>query len=213
MPSPPAMDFSITGSWAATRLIRQPDFAGILRTRLAADLLPRGASDLVTAISSAFVTEWDFEKFVSPRRARALAGQAFAVPESADVRRYVVMEAKRRLHQSLFRELVIEAYESRCAVRGLGARSASGQQRHCDVGNPSRRLQLRSLGIDPNGRLHVNRDFLEIHDGPLTKSLQDLDAGTVTRPVRQDHRPNRDFLAERFEQFLRLPDATATCSG
>ncbi len=45
-----------------------------------------------------------------------------STPASADTRRYIAVEAKRRLHQSVFRELVLDAYEGRCAVSGLPER-------------------------------------------------------------------------------------------
>ena len=60
---------------------------------------------------------------------------------------------------------------------------------------------LNLLGIDADGG-DVDRDLLEIHDGPLTKAWQDTDGKRIVSPPFRAHRPNRDFLAQRFEQFL-----------
>ena len=61
---------------------------------------------------------------------------------------------------------------------------------------------LNLMGIDPDGVVHINRDLLEIHDGPtLRHALQDLDHVAMKLPSDPTYLPNRDFLAERFEQF------------
>ena len=62
---------------------------------------------------------------------------------------------------------------------------------------------LNLLGIDADGGIHINRDFPEIHDGPLTKALQDTDDRNITSPPAAAYRPNCDFLAFRFHQFLK----------
>ena len=67
-------------------------------------------------------------------------------------------------------------------------RPAGDQQRDRDVRRPHR---------------DVNRDLLEIHDGPLTKALEDTDGKRIMLPQAAVNRPNRDFLAQRFEQFLK----------
>jgi putative restriction endonuclease len=62
---------------------------------------------------------------------------------------------------------------------------------------------LNLLGIDADGGIHVNRELLEIRDGPLTKTLQDTDGTRIATPPATAHRPNREFLAFRFEKFLK----------
>lgn len=60
------------------------------------------------------------------------------------------------------------------------------------------------LGIDPDLGIHINRDLLEIHDGPtLRYALQQLDGKKVRMPTDTDAAPSRDFLAERFEIFIK----------
>jgi hypothetical protein len=51
------------------------------------------------------------------------------------------------------------------------------------------------------GESLVDRMLLEIHDGPLTKTLQDTDGKRISVPPATAYRPNRDFLAQRFEEF------------
>src|SRR5579862_5505509 len=80
------------------------------------------APTLYQAIWPAFVTEWD----AASLRVRVVPGEArlgsLVLPESLDARRYVAVEAKKRLHQAVFRELVLDAYAGRCAVSGLPER-------------------------------------------------------------------------------------------
>ncbi len=57
------------------------------------------------------------------------------------------------------------------------------------------------MGIDAEGKLYINRELLEIHDGPMPKALQNIQGGRMARPSSEECRPDRDYLAERFEDF------------
>lgn len=46
--------------------------------------------------------------------------------------------------------------------------------------------------------------LLEIHDGPMLKALQNIQGGRMANPSSAECRPNRDYLAERFEDFKRV---------
>jgi putative restriction endonuclease len=60
------------------------------------------------------------------------------------------------------------------------------------------------IGIDPDGRVHVSERLLMLHDGPLLEQSLKAVAGTVIRvPRSEQHHPDRDRLAIRFEQFKR----------
>jgi putative restriction endonuclease len=175
------------------------------------------APALYQAIWPVFVTHWDAKNLT----AHVVPGESTrssAAPASEDLRRYAVIQAKQRLHQAVFREMVIEAYGGRCAVSGLpekrllhAAHILPDRDRR---GQPivsngiamsvlhHSAYDLNLLGIDPGGVIHINRDLLEIHDGPtLRHALQDLDHAKMKEPDDPARRPNRDFLAERFEQF------------
>ena len=123
-----------------------------------------------------------------------------------------------RLHQSQFRRVVLRAYRDRCAICRLGHLDLLDaahilEERH-PLGEPvvSNGLGLckihhsafdsRILGIDPEARVHIRSDILEEVDGPMLKhGLQEVHGTKLKLPNSTDDRPNRDFLAERFEAF------------
>jgi putative restriction endonuclease len=95
------------------------------------------------------------------------------LPASEDLRRYAVIPAKQRLHQAVFRQLVIEAYDRRCAVSGLpeacllhAARIPPDRDKR---GLPvlsngiavsmlhDNAYELNLMGIDPDGVIYINR--------------------------------------------------------
>ena len=57
------------------------------------------------------------------------------------------------------------------------------------------------IGVDPDYRIHVSGPLLEIHDGPfLELGLKGIAGKLIDRPNRIEERPDRDRLADRFEQ-------------
>jgi putative restriction endonuclease len=178
------------------------------------------APSVYRAIWPAFITIWDPMR----RSVHVVPGEVsrgkLVLPESADTRRYVAVEAKRRLHQAVFRELVLDAYQGRCAVSGLPERRLL-HAAHILPDRDERGLPVISngiamstlhhsaydanlLGIDAAGRIHVNRDLLEIHDGPtLEYALKGLHGKLIRLPSGREEQPSRDFLAARFEQFTK----------
>ena len=136
----------------------------------------------------------------------------------APLKAYVTREVKQRLHQRRFRYLVLKAYRERCSMCAL---------RHSELldaahilpdrderGNPeiSNGLSLCRIhhgaydvgivGIDPDYKVHVRRDVLEEVDGPMLRyGLQEMQGSQLIVPRKSEHKPNREFLAERFEGF------------
>jgi putative restriction endonuclease len=52
--------------------------------------------------------------------------------------------------------------------------------------------------------VHIRLDVLKKKDGPMLKhGLQELHGASLVLPIKPIHRPNRDFLAERFDVFRR----------
>jgi putative restriction endonuclease len=50
--------------------------------------------------------------------------------------------------------------------------------------------------------VHIRRDVLEEHDGPmLLHGLQELHRVLISLPRVVAQRPNQDYLAERFARF------------
>jgi putative restriction endonuclease len=60
------------------------------------------------------------------------------------------------------------------------------------------------IGINPDGRVHVAERLLMLHDGPLLEQSLKAIAGRLIRmPRSEQHHPDRDRLAIRFERFKR----------
>ncbi len=126
-----------------------------------------------------------------------------------------------RLHQAEFRELVLTAYGRRCAVSGLPVpgllEAAHIIPDRDERGRPevSNGLCLSALhhtayehnllGIDGDGVIHISDVVLEQRDGPtLEKAIKAFHGARIHDPRHVEDRPNRDYLAERFEGFLQV---------
>lgn len=140
------------------------------------------------------------------------------VAARAPAREYATRAVKVRLHQRRFRELVVRAYRTRCAICRLRKEPLLDaahilEDRHerglpevpnglalCKIHHTA--YDVNILGVDPDYRVHVREDVLNEHDGPmLTWGLQKMDKVELWVPSNEAQRPNRDFLAERFERF------------
>jgi putative restriction endonuclease len=141
--------------------------------------------------------------------------------EAAEIRRaYVTVQASRRLHQAKFRDRVLRAYREICAICRLRHRVLLDAthilpDRH-PGGEPvvSNGLSLcklhhaaydrNILGIHPSLRIEVREDILNEVDGPMLQhGLQGCQGQPLLTPRRRKDQPNKDFLAERYEQFRR----------
>ncbi len=142
-------------------------------------------------------------------------------PDPADIeiaRRYTATLVKRRLHQGRFRELVVAAYRERCAVCRLrhpelldaahiledrderGRPEVPNGLALCKIHHGA--FDTHILGVDPDYRIHIRRDVLEEEDGPMLEhGLQAMDRTLIHVPGAERLRPNRDYLAARFERF------------
>jgi putative restriction endonuclease len=149
----------------------------------------------------------------------AEAQPARMIAEGSDARRaYVTATVKLRLHQRLFRERVLEAYRSQCAMCRLRHRelldAAHILPDTAPHGEPvvTNGLSLCKLhhaafdsfilGVTADYRVHVRRDILEEEDGPILQhGLKELQGCKLVLPTSRVHWPSRDALAWRFEQF------------
>ena len=136
-------------------------------------------------------------------------------------RRYALRLVKQQLHQACFRDSVLAAYDHRCAINNLPddhLLDAAHIMADADelLGQPlvANGIALSKIhhaafdnhliGVDPDGRVHVSERLLMLHDGPLLEQSLKAAAGALIRPPRsQQHHPDRDRLAIRFEQFKR----------
>lgn len=145
--------------------------------------------------------------------------------EVAEVRRsYVTTLARRRVHQSAFRERVLNAYRHQCAFCRL---------RHGELleaahiipdaepgGEPvvSNGLSLCRLhhaafdrffvGVRPDHVIEVRPDVLVEVDGPtLRHAIQGIHGQRIAVPRKVEDRPDTDCLSDRYKRFLEVATA------
>lgn len=161
------------------------------------------------------------EFIVDPDAARGLVSPGSLVEEH--LRRYVLAQTRRRLHQPVFRATVLRAYESRCAVCSLAHAELLDAAHIVPDSDPGGIASVRNglalcklhhaafdaniLGIDPNLRIEIRADLLEEIDGPtLRYGLQERHGERLrVLPHARAERPDRDLLAERFAAFRAAP--------
>jgi putative restriction endonuclease len=133
-------------------------------------------------------------------------------------REYATRAVLQRLHQQQFRRMVLSAYRDQCgicrlkhvelldAAHILSDRHPKGEPvvtnglGLCKIHHSA--YDANIIGIDPNATVHVREDILQEKDGPMLKyGLQAVAGYSLVLPTRTDLRPNRDFLAERYERF------------
>jgi putative restriction endonuclease len=139
--------------------------------------------------------------------------------QHAELRReYATRAVLQRLHQQHFRRLVLAAYREQCSICRLrhvalldaahilpdshpqGKPIVSNGLGLCKIHHSA--YDANIIGIDPDATVHVREDILREVDGPMLKHGIQAVAGTrILLPRARDSRPNRDFLAERFDRF------------
>ena len=150
---------------------------------------------------------------------QVIAPAALDDPVVASVRRaYVTRAVMQRLHQQQFRRLVLDAYREQCAICRLrhvelldaahilpdrdprGEPLVSNGLGLCKIHHSA--YDAHILGITPEARVEIRVDVLEEIDGPMLRhGLQEVHGSRLVLPRRLEHKPNRDFLAERYERF------------
>ena len=136
------------------------------------------------------------------------------------LKRYVIVETKRRLHQPIFRATVMRAYETRCDVCALGHRQLLDaahivpDREEAGVAGIRNGLSLckihhaafdsHILGVRPDYVVQIRSDLLDEVDGPMLRhGLQERhgQALMVLPSVRRE-RPARDLLEMAYTGFL-----------
>ena len=134
-------------------------------------------------------------------------------------REYAVTQTRTRLHQSAFRERVLQAYQHQCALCRLrhselldAAHIIPDSEPHGGptINNGIALCRLHHaafdrffLAVSPDHIIEIRRDLLEESDGPtLRHALQGLHGQRIALPRRADEWPSRIFLTERYERFL-----------
>ena len=157
-----------------------------------------------------------FTVAVDDRQALAVGG---VDASTEDVRRrYVTRLVRQRLHQNAFRIRVLRAYRDTCSIcrlhhpvlldaahilgdtHALGEPVVSNGLALCKLHHAA--FDSNILGIRPDLVVELRSDVLREIDGPmLLHGLQGFEGRTLTVPRSELLRPNREFLAERYEAF------------
>ncbi|MCD4770049.1 MAG: HNH endonuclease [Bacteroidales bacterium] len=133
---------------------------------------------------------------------------------------YATREVKQRLYQQTFREQVLEAYRNSCAICRLKHRElldaahiipdAEGGKPYVSNGLSLCKIHHTAfdqniIGISPDYLIHVRTDILEEIDGPMLKhGIQEMHNSNLIIPRSKSSQPNKDWLAQRYEKFLRV---------
>lgn len=133
-------------------------------------------------------------------------------------RRYASVIVQKRLHQLRFRERVLVAYRSQCAMCRLrhqelleaahiipdceeqGEPSVDNGMALCKLHHAA--FDRHILGIRPDLVVEVRRDILDEVDGPMLRyGLQGMEGIRIEVPRSEAQRPRPDLLLERYERF------------
>lgn len=134
-------------------------------------------------------------------------------------REYITATVRVRLHQRSFREKVITAYQSQCSLCRLKHEelldaahiipdaAPTGEPR---VTNGIALCKLHHaafdrmfIGIAPDFSVHIRKDILDEHDGPMLRyGLQLMQGTKLILPTSKANWPDRDALEWRFKQFI-----------
>ncbi|MEZ2389310.1 HNH endonuclease [bacterium RCC_150] len=162
--------------------------------------------------------ERDRKQFViDPNVGRGLITKESPIEEH--LRRYLIVETKRRLHQPVFRSTVLRAYETKCAVCALAHRELldaahivpdSAELGIASVVNGIALCKIHHaafdshiLGIRPDFVVEVRDDILAEVDGPmLTYGIQARHGKRLMElPRNRREYPDRDLLEHAYEAF------------
>ncbi len=137
---------------------------------------------------------------------------------SPQEKRYVSQETRRRLHQPIFREQVLNAYGERCAVcslrhsqlldaahiisdaKPMGDPVVQNGMALCKIHHAAYDRNL--MGIRPDYEIRINSDLLQEIDGPMLKyGLQAMHGILLRLPSQRQLYPDPDRLEVRFSEF------------
>lgn len=138
--------------------------------------------------------------------------------DPALVRQYAERVVKERLHQPMFRERVLLAYQERCAICRLRHRrlldaahvipDAEGGEPVVTNGIAMCKIHHAAYDVDifsvsPTFRVGVRADVLQESDGPtLRHTLQAINNQQIDLPSRRAARPAPELLEIRWQRFL-----------
>jgi putative restriction endonuclease len=174
-----------------------------------------------TLIWPTYIAGWSAAELKAQLAFGTPASTSIRTTPTAPERRYALRLVRQRLHQTTFREAVLAAYDSRCAITGLpeprlldaahiiGDADVNLGQPLVTNGLPLSKLHHAAfdanlIGIDPDFRIHISESLLSMHDGPLfEQGIKAIAGRSIRLPARERDRPDRDRLEERFARFVR----------
>lgn len=139
------------------------------------------------------------------------------VVEAAERRVYTRM-TKQRLDQAVFRQRVLRAYRTSCAICSLrhgelldaahiipyaesGPSSVRNGLALCKIHHAAYDHDI--LGVRPDGVVQLRHDLLDEIDGPMLRhGLQEVHGQPLIVPRRGADRPAGEFLERRWARFL-----------
>ena len=138
-------------------------------------------------------------------------------PETAIRRRYATTLVRSRIHQQAFRERVVAAYCSQCAMCRLRYASLldaahivpDSEEGEPKVSNGLALCKLHHAAFDsflvsvtPDYDIQVRASVLEEEDGPMLEhGLKGLQGVVIQLPSRSSEHPDRGSLARHFDKF------------
>lgn len=143
-------------------------------------------------------------------------------PMESALRRYLLAETKRRLHQPLFASKIMLAYNESCAVCSLHHRELLDAAHIIPDSDPSGRgtpvvanglalckihhaaYDSNIMGIRPDYVVEIQHRLLDEIDGPMLRhGLQEHHGRSLMiTPAHRSERPDTSRLAVRYERFL-----------
>lgn len=135
------------------------------------------------------------------------------------VRKYITAIIKQRLHQSTFREYVLDAYSRQCAMCRLrheelldaahiipdsddwGEPVINNGISLCKIHHAA--YDRNVIGINPDYFIKVREDILSEIDGPMLRyGFQSLEGEKIILPNRVTDYPDKERLARRYGEFI-----------
>lgn len=164
--------------------------------------------------SLTFVVAVDDRRSVQP-------GQLVAEGTDLYRRKYLTASYRVRLHQTAFRTRVLEAYRSQCAFCRLkhaelldaahitpdrdpaGEPVVTNGLALCKIHHAA--FDRHFIGVTPDYTIVVREDLLAETDGPMLRhGIQEIHQSTLILPNRRAEQPDRERLAQRFEEFRKV---------
>lgn len=141
------------------------------------------------------------------------------VAHQAAMRKYSMVTVRQRVHQGLFRERVLNAYQDQCAFCRLRHRELldaahiipdSEEEGEPLVSNGLSLCKIHHaafdqffIGVTPEYQVIVRKDILEEQDGPmLLHGIQRMHKSLIILPRAIEYRPDKDKLNEKYVKFL-----------